>query len=37
MFASRKLIDAEKRYSPTEGEALGIIFGLKRFQALLYG
>ena len=37
MFASRKLNSAESRYSPTEGEALAIVFGLKRFAHLLYG
>ena len=37
MFASRQLIDAETRYSPTEGEALGILFGLKRFSHVLFG
>lgn len=37
MFASRKLLDAETRYSATEGEALAILFALKRFTHLLYG
>ena len=35
MFASRTLIDAERNYSPTEGEALAILFGLKRFESVL--
>ena len=30
-------MDAETRYSATEGEALAIIFALKRFAHLLYG
>jgi hypothetical protein len=37
MFASRTLIQAEKNYSPTEGEALAILFALRRFQALIHG
>ncbi len=37
MFASRTLIDAERNYSPTEGEALAILFGLKRFESVLHG
>lgn len=37
MFASRQLNEAESRYSPTEGEALAIVFGLKRFCHVLYG
>lgn len=37
MFASRSLIDAEKNYSPTEGEALAILFALKRFEHLVHG
>lgn len=31
MFASRTLVEAEQNYSPTEGEALGILFALRRF------
>ena len=37
MFASRVLAPAELKYSPTEGEALGVLFGLKRFAHVLYG
>ena len=37
MFASRVLAPAEASYAPTEGEALAIQFGLKRFAHLLYG
>lgn len=37
MFASRSLIPAEKNYSPTEGEALAILFALKRFEHLIHG
>ena len=35
MFASRCLVPAEKNYSPTEGEALAVLFALKRFDYLL--
>ncbi len=37
MFASRTLINAEKNYSPTEGEALAILFALKRFEPIIQG
>ena len=37
MFVSRVLSKAEKNYSPTEGEALAIVFTLKRCAYLLYG
>lgn len=37
MFASRTLISAERNYSPTEGEALAILFALRRFQHLIHG
>ena len=37
MFASRKLLPAEERYSATEGEALAILFALKRFQPIVQG
>lgn len=37
MFCSRVLAAAERNYSPTEGEALGIVFALKRFASVLYG
>ena len=36
-FASRMLIPAEANYTPTEGEALAIVFALKRFASLLLG
>lgn len=35
MFASRTLLAAEKNYSPTEGEALAILFALKRFEPII--
>ncbi len=37
MFCSRVLTSHERNYSPTEGEALAIIFSLKRFAYVLYG
>jgi hypothetical protein len=37
MFCSRTLSSHERNYSPTEGEALGIVFALKRFAYILYG
>lgn len=37
MFCSRVLTSHERNYSPTEGEALAIIFALKRFAHVLYG
>lgn len=37
MFCSRVLQSAEKNYSPTEGEALAILFSLRRFEHLLFG
>ncbi len=37
MFCSRVLTIHERNYSPTEGEALAIIFALKRFAHVLYG
>ncbi len=37
MFCSRALTSAERNYSPTEGEALAIVFALKRFAHALYG
>lgn len=37
MFVSRVLTSADLKYSPTEGEALAIVFALKRCEHLLYG
>lgn len=37
MFASRVLSKEERNYSPTEGEALAILFALRRFAHILYG
>lgn len=37
MFVSRVLTSSELKYSPTEGEALAIVFALKRCEYLLYG
>lgn len=37
MFVSRVLTSSELKYSPTEGEALAIVFALKRCEHLLYG
>jgi hypothetical protein len=36
-FCSRMLASNERNYSPTEGEALAVVFALKRFAYLLYG
>ena len=36
-FVSRTLTTAEANYAPTEGEALTIVFALKRYAFLLLG
>ena len=36
-FASRTLLDREKRYSVIDKEALAIIFGITKFYQYLYG
>ena len=36
-YASRSLTDVERRYSQTEKEALGLVWGCERFNMYLYG
>ena len=36
-YASRSLTDVERRYSRTEKEALGLVWGCERFHMYLYG
>lgn len=37
MFASRSLTPPETKYAPIEGEALAIVWAIKRFEFLLRG
>ena len=36
-YASRKLLDRDKRYFVMERECLGIVWGIKKFALYLYG
>lgn len=36
-YGSRSLTDVERRYSQTEKEALGLVWGCERFHMYLYG
>jgi len=36
-YASHSLTDVERRYSQTEKEALGLVWGCERFHVYLYG
>jgi len=36
-YASHSLTDVERRYSQTEREALGLVWGCERFHVYLYG